>query len=172
MNCVKVFSGALIVSCLFVSAGAFGQSDEMATLKDSVGKWKAELKMFDPSGGEAGTSTGTEVNEMIGDNWLISRFEADFQGQPFKGVGLIGYDGDAKKYINHWVDSMGATMANFSGTYDAKTKTMTMTGKDQMGEGKHTTLIKDAKTRVFTMYSKPDGTDDFVKVMEITYTKQ
>jgi hypothetical protein len=47
-----------------------------------------------------------------------------------------------------------------------------MFGKDEMGEGKHVTQSKDAKTRTFTMFAKPDGATEFMKVMEITYTKE
>jgi hypothetical protein len=150
----------------------WGQEAELEFLKNSAGKWKAEIKMMIPGTEEAPVSVGTENNEMIGDAWVVSKFEGEFEGTPFKGVGLIGYDATEEKMVNYWVDSMSPSVTRFVGTYDKATKTVTMTGKDHMGEGKHTTVVKDAKTRVFTMYSKPEGADEYMKVMEITYTRQ
>ncbi len=173
MNCRKILACVFILCGLLSATVAYGQGDGMGVLKDSVGKWKAEIKMWTPGSDEVMTSTGTESSEMLGENWLVSKFAAEMAGMgPFSGVGIIGYDAEKKKYVNHWVDSTSTSMSHFEGTYDAATKTLTMTGKDQMGEGKHTTVIKNATTRVFAMYAKMEGAKDFAKVMEITYTKE
>jgi hypothetical protein len=37
---------------------------------------------------------------------------------------------------------------------------------------KHVTKYEGKDRRVMTMYSKPDGKDEFVKTMEIVYTRQ
>lgn len=166
-QCVLVFVALLSTSV------AQGQDDGSAFIQNSVGKWKAEIKMW-MAGPDADpdVSSGSETNEMVGDNWLVSKFEGEFGGAKFTGVGIVGYNAESKKFVNTWIDSISPEMAKFEGTYDKATKSITMLGKSEGNDGKHVTQIKDDKTRIFTMYQKgPDG-DDFVKVMEITYTKQ
>ncbi len=171
MRVGKLIPGCLVLIAIFSASVAWGQDDEAKFLKDSVGKWNAEIKMWAGPDQEPMTSKGSETNEMLGENWLVSNFEGDFGGAEFKGVGIIGFDSENKKLVNHWIDSMTPVMAKFEGPYDAKTKTVTMTGEMEGQQGKHVTVIKDAKTRVFTMYSKATDAKDFTKVMEITYTK-
>lgn len=173
MQCGRVF-GCVVVFCgLWSASVGRAQTEGMDVLKGTVGQWKADIKMWAEGPDRPPmTSTGTETNEMLGENWLVSKFESEFGGQPFSGMGILGYDLEKKKYVNHWIDTMAPVMSHFEGSFDAATKTMTMTGKEQGAEAKNTTVMKDSKTRIFTMYQKPEGASDFLKLMEITYTKQ
>ena len=155
-------------------------SKEHEILKKDVGTWTAECKMW-VAGPDADpiVSPGKETNRLLpGGNWLLSEFESEFGGEKFTGHGTFGYEPEKKKYVGSWVDSMSPYMMMMEGTYDDKTKTMTMfyTAKDPAGNeanGKTVCVTKDEKTRVFTMYMQArESKDKFVKMMEITYHKK
>jgi hypothetical protein len=147
-------------------------------LKQDVGTWDATIKAW-MGPGEPSVSKGKEVNKMMpGDLWSISDFEGEFGGMPFYGHGTFGYDTNKKKYVGTWVDSMSTTPMLMEGTYDAAAHTMTMLSDTVGQDGKpvKTKSVSEQKSdgsRVFTMYMKSDATGpDFVKAMEITYTKK
>jgi hypothetical protein len=141
------------------------------------GVWDAEITMTLP-GQEATKSKGTETNRLIGGKWLISDFKGEFFGQPFEGHGVNGYDTDKNKYVATWVDSMSAHIDLMEGTYDEKTKTLTLnadskdpaTGKPM--KMRLETQFKDDDTRTFNEYVQAEGQKEFVKFMEVKYTKR
>ena len=97
-------------------------------------------------------------------------------GQPFEGMGIMGYDNAKKEYVNTWIDSMGTGMMNATGSYDAETKTLTETGSytDPMA-GQQTfkgvTKFIDEDNVSYEMYiSGPEGKE--TRVMEINYTRK
>jgi hypothetical protein len=156
-------------------------SDEHKVLKKDVGTWNVVMKIY-PQGpdGPAIESKGEETNRLIGDGmWLISNFKGDLGGMTFEGQGTIGYDPGKKKYTGTWIDNMKPTMDTMEGDYDAKTQTLTMysesidpaTGKPM--KMKNVGKSIDNNTRTFTMYSLTPGTkDEYVKMMEIHYTRK
>lgn len=172
-----------VVFALFVSGlvtSTFSQTeDESAILQQEVGKWKAELKMWIAGpDSEPMTFEGVETNEMLGENWVLTNFEGNFGGTEFKGHGVFGYDLRKEKFISTWVDSVNGFMSTAEGSYDPETKMITTSGKDldpmsgELVDGRQTKEVKEDGSRVATMYVKPDGSDDYVKMMEITYTRK
>lgn len=144
-------------------------------LEKQVGVWDAKLLFF-PPGSEKGepAGEGVETNRMLGGGlWLVSDFKADFGATPFEGHGTTGYDTKKGKYVGNWVDSFETRIATNEGTYDEKTKTLTMLGKGtdptsgKPTDEKQVTTFSDDDNRVFTLYMKTEGSDDFVKVMSI-----
>jgi len=148
-------------------------------LAKGVGTWDASVKTWSagPSS-EPMVSKGVETNTMLGGLWLVSEFKGEFGGQTFEGRGQTGYDTNKGKYVGTWVDTMTTEIMVSEGDFDEKTQTMTMTskGKDPAGksyESKQVGQHKGDDTRVFTMFMKSaDTKDEYVKVMEITYTRR
>ncbi len=152
---------------------------EHKKLKDDVGVWDAEMKLWMDPNADPMVSKGVETNRMLGDYWLVSDFTADLAGQKFAGHGQTGYDPNTKKFVGTWIDTMSASISPMEGTWDEKTGEMTMimtsidpaSGKEV--KSKSISKRKDDKTRIFTMYMQaPDGGDEWVKSMEITYTRR
>jgi hypothetical protein len=172
----KWLAAILILMCGSAYAQLPEAPKEMDVLKNDVGQWNCEIKMWMDPSGEPMVSKGTERNRMLGDMWLISEFKGDFGGMAFEGLGQYGYDTDKKKYVGSWVDSMSPYPSHMEGTWDAETKTMTHMGTGKSPDGtemksKSVVVYKDGG-RVFTMYNQgPGGENDWQKVMEITYTK-
>lgn len=147
-------------------------------LLKEVGTWKAKVKTWMAGPDQEPTnSEGSETNVMVGDLWLVTQFKGEFAGTPFEGRGQYGYDPQKGKYIGTWIDSMDAQMMALEGTYDDKARTLTMHATFEGPDGqpalaRNVTEYKEDGSRVFTFSMKSDATgDDYVKVMEITYTK-
>ena len=150
---------------------------EHKALEQFVGTWDANVKMWMAPGAPPQESTGTAENKMaLGGRFLEQHYEGTFMNQPFTGMGYTGYDLYKKQYIGTWMDSMGTSIMNSTGTADAS-GTMTFTGKmdDPVAKKtqpfKETMKVVDNDHHVFEMWSpSPDG--KMFKMMEITYTRK
>ncbi len=146
-------------------------------LEPLVGSWNVKVKMYKKPG-EATVSEGTAERKWILDGRFVAdKFEGDFGGMKFTGLGLTGYDNQKKKYVGMWVDSMSTALMTVEGTYDADTKTLTQTGKHYCPECKaivemrDVTRIVDNDTIEQKMYRTPPGQKETLG-MEITYTRK
>jgi hypothetical protein len=130
---------------------------EHALLKKMAGTWDTTVKFMIP-GMPPDISKGSETSRMLGDLWLLSDFEGTAMEAPFKGHGIMGYDPAKKKYVGVWVDTMSTHPQLSEGTYDERTRTMTMTAKGmdmatgQPVDQRHVSRFIDDDTAVFEMY--------------------
>jgi len=150
-------------------------------LAQQEGEWDADVTMTIPGpDGKVTTakSKGVETNRLLGGKWLISDFKGEFFNAPFEGHGQNGYDAKKGKYVATWIDMMSTHIDLMEGTYDEKTKTLTLNADtEEPTSGKPMKLrletqFKDEGTRVFTEYVQMEGQKEFAKFMEITYTKR
>ncbi|MEZ5966950.1 MAG: DUF1579 family protein [Planctomycetota bacterium] len=106
-----------------------------APLKAFVGTWTCDVNYLGTS------SKATETFEPLCNGlFMKSIVHGSFNGQPFHGLSIWGYDPQAKNYVNVWVDSTGTTPAWSTATYDATTKTMT--SSSEMGGMKMRGVLK------------------------------
>lgn len=142
--------------------------------KRLAGSWTTSTKSWYPNPNEASTSKGkSRFTLLMGGRYLRQDFRNQFDGEPFQGMGILGYDNAKKKYVGIWIDNHGTGIMHSEGSYDKKTKTMTETGVSSSPIGdmkfKMVTEYKEDDKFVFTMYEvKSDGEN---KMMEITYTR-
>jgi hypothetical protein len=129
--------------------------------------------------GEPQVTQGASKNELIfGGRFLKCDYSGEFMGKPFKGMELMGYDNQKKKYVMTWCDEMSTSIMSLEGEVDATGKIISMSTEydDPMTNKKEkmrmvTTLI-DKDNHKFEMYCtamSPDGKE--AKNMEITYTR-
>lgn len=176
---------AACLACLALSLKAQdSKTDDQSPLKVLAmeeGVWAAEITitMAGPDGKvTTSNSKGVETNRMLAGKWLISDFKGDLLGGTFEGHGQNGYDAKKGKYVATWVDSMSTHIDLMEGTYDAKTRVLTLyADSENPADGKPMkmrleTQINQNGTRVFKQYVQMDGQKDFVKFMEIKYTKR
>jgi Protein of unknown function (DUF1579) len=141
------------------------------------GAWDAEVTMFIP-GQQPAKSKGVETNRLIAGKWLISDYKGEFFGGAFEGHGVNGYDAKKSKYVATWVDTMSSRIDQLEGTYDEKTKTLSVSGEilepgsDKPAKMRMETQFKGEGTRTLTQYVQMNGQTEFVKLMEINYTKR
>jgi hypothetical protein len=179
---------AVWMSASFVTLGAKAQempipqpTAEHKLLAAEEGTWDAVIKSFENGPDSAPVvSKGVEVNTVItGGLWLASTFKGEFGGVTFEGRGFYGFDPTKKKYVGTWIDSMTPTLTVLEGTYDEKTKTLTLTGDGicpidgtKLSQRLVTTLKSDG-TREFTMYMTGTLTGGKeAKAMQVEYTRR
>lgn len=162
---------AMMEAC--IKAGTPGAEHER--FKARVGKWKAECKTWMGTE-EPSVSSGSSTFELFFEGrYLHQTYAGEWDGIPFEGRGVSGYDNIKKKYFGAWIDSMSTALTVLEGDYDPATKTTTMSGPGLMPDGSPYTMRTvdrevNPNTFVFEMYMPgPDGKE--VKNMEITYTR-
>jgi hypothetical protein len=148
---------------------------EHAILQKDVGTWEVEISMsFE---GQEMKSKGTETVKMLGPFWSLSDMQYDYMGMPIKSHGIIGYDADKKKFLGTWHESSSANLTTMEGTYDAKTRKLTMFMKGKSPDGKPTkfksiTTYTGKDTKTFEFFMLKSGSDsEFEKNMEMKYTR-
>jgi len=182
---VVALSAALAASFAFAPSAttAVAQDGEMAMEKPGpehkhlaalAGTWDQTIKFkMDPAGEWQESKNVETIKVVCGGFFVAAETNGQMMGAPFEGRNLMGYDNHKKKFTAMWIDSFGSYMTLMEGTYDEKTKTLTMTG-DMLEpmSGKYmkvrmTTEDKSADEHVAKMYMPgPDG-KEFV-MMEIT----
>jgi hypothetical protein len=157
-------------------AGTPGAGHEV--LKTLAGDWTVTSRAWMPGDKKPQQSAGTSTLAWVLDGrFLRQDFKGNWGGQPFEGLGFLGYDNVKKEYVSTWMDSMSTGIAQAAGQYDAATKTI----KDQgsfscplTGE-KNTPFraewkIVDANNMVYNMFAKgPDGKE--FQSMELKYKR-
>jgi hypothetical protein len=145
-----------------------------AKLNELAGSYSAEVEMSMPGMPPNSKSHGEQVDELVcGGNWLQTRFVGDFNGMPFEGYGLLGYDPTKKEYSNFWVDGFSPNMAKSTGTFDQAGKELLMKGECVNMDGKPvvneelTRLDKDKKIMILKSRTK---TGEDAGTMKIIYT--
>ena len=93
------------------------------------GTWNEDITMWmDPA--KPTKSTATAENKMIlGGRYQQSNHKGSFNGMPFEGMSLLGYDNAKKAFMSSWIDNMGTGIMNMEGKWDPATKTINFTGK-------------------------------------------
>ena len=152
---------------------------EHAALNPLAGSWKTTVKSFM---GPAGPMPQPQVTEgtcdrnwMMGGRYLVSNYKGNFNGMPFEGMEVLGYDNMKKQYVSSWMDNMGTGIMQSTGSaMDPATKSFTLTGTSPDPSGqvmsmREVTNIVDGNTYTMTMFASMGGQEQ--KVMEITYTR-
>lgn len=160
---------------------AYATPGEMQKMMASWnGTWNGKVLLWHKAGMAPDSSKATSVNKMImGGRYQISNFTGNMMGMPFEGMSKMAYDNAKKVFISTWIDNMGTGISTMEGTWDAATKTMTMTGKmvdPERGDGRETVArqvfrVIDDIHHVMEMYGPGDDGKEF-KWMEINFTKK
>ncbi|HXH17759.1 MAG TPA: DUF1579 domain-containing protein, partial [Chitinophagales bacterium] len=148
-----------------------------AMLAKSDGVWNADVTMWMNPDAPPAKSTATVTNRMIlGGRYQEAKHSGSFEGMPFEGISILGYDNAKKKFVNTWIDNMGSGIMMMEGTWDETSKTIhftgnqidPMTGSDM--EVRQTLKIADDNHHIMEMYMKYPGSEEY-KSLEIHYTR-
>lgn len=141
-------------------------------LKAMVGTWNAVVKSW-TGGPEPVVTKGVMKNSMMfGGRFLESHYKGTYDGKPFEGLGLTGYDLKKNQLISFWADDMSTTWMTTTGgmSEDGKelTGTSTIDGMDGKPMAVRTvTRIESPAKHVYTMFGTMNGQE--VPMVEITY---
>lgn len=145
-------------------------------LKSLAGSWNYTMNYWMSPGAEPHTESGTVESKWILDGrFLKMKVEGSSMGQPFEGMGIMGYNNLTNQYENVWIDNMGTGMMTATGTYDAGSKTITETGTytDPSGEKEFrgVTTLKDADNYSYELFVPgPEGKE--FRMLDLQYTRK
>lgn len=152
-----------------------GPMHKMMAMAD--GNWKTDITFWMAPGAPPSKQMGACTNKMIlGGRYQESRHTGDMGGQPFEGIGVMGYDNAKKIFFSTWVDNMSTGVMYLEGKWDDATRSITFTGKStDPTSGKDLNIREvvkwvDDNTQTMEMYMMQDGTE--FKNMEIKLTRQ
>lgn len=141
------------------------------------GNWDEDIKMWMAPGAPEQTMKASCTNRMIlGGRYQESTHKGDFMGMPFEGIGTLGWDNAGKFFVNTWIDNFGTGMMISTGTWDEKTKTITLKGSmtDPMTgkpvQIRETLRIVNDDTQIMEQFTMKDGQE--FKNMEIKMTRR
>ncbi|MEP6645839.1 MAG: DUF1579 domain-containing protein [Saprospiraceae bacterium] len=154
---------------------AFATPGPMHKLMDSwKGSWSADVTSWMDPKTPPMKSTATVENTMaLNGLYQMGHYIGTMMGAPFEGYSTLAYDNAKKMFVDTWVDNMGSGVVIMMGTWNDKTKTLSlsgtqtnaMTGKDS--PIRQETKLIDANTQKMTMYGEGmDGKE--MKFMEAT----
>ncbi|MCP4246958.1 MAG: DUF1579 domain-containing protein [bacterium] len=159
----------------WIKLGVPGEHHEH--LKPMAGKWNVALKMWmDPAAPPQESAATVEYRWILDGRFLQEEVKGHFMGEPFEGLGFIGYDNLQKKYTTAWMESMGTMIITSMGTCDSSGKVFNFTGEhpDPMTGGTKKSryvmrLVNDNKMTGENHETGPDGQER--KTMELVYTR-
>lgn len=168
-------SGQEEMEAAWMKAATPGQHQKY--LEAMVGQWQMSGKSWMEPSTEPMTWTGTATKEMfMGGRFLREEIISELMGQPFEGLGIMGYNNVTGKYWYAWLDNMSTGLFTSVGTGDEKGKVFTlvgdyddpMTGKKQ--KSKTVITILDENKHTYASYMIGPKGEETVS-MEITYVR-
>ena len=134
-----------------LKAGAPGEAHKK--LEPLVGIFNASVKFWSSPSSPPEETSGIVRNAWALDGRFVEqRFEGTLMGQPYSGVGFIGYDNAKRKYTSVWLDTGNTAIMESSGAFDPEGKVLTLTGTmDDPATG------KPAKTTQKIFFAGKDG---------------
>ncbi len=154
---------------------ATGPPAEMKQLEAMNGEYKVKFQYkMDPTVDTWTEAAATAVlSTVVGGGAQQLLFEGEMMGMPFTGMGLTTYDRETKQWQTTWVDSMGARISMYTGSFEGgkmvvqgKEKTQGMTFQSRL-----TTYNITKQGFEWKYEMSMDGTN-FMETAKATYTKK
>ena len=155
--------------------------EEHKLLEKMAGKWDVTFNMWMAPGQAPMVATGSSDSKMIlGGRILLNNGHTEGGGMTTDIMTILGYDKRHKVYTMVSYDSWGTYYVTASGTYNAETKTLVMSGEDldPIAGFKQVydfvfKYVSDDKMVFEVIFKNPElthGQAEF-KSVEVTYTK-
>ena len=144
-------------------------------MQQRVGTWDAEIV----APGRDGTPARTKATLTVGQHtdWhTLDTFRGELMGVPLLGHGVHSWCPVRRVFLLHWVDSMSPAPMAMTGTFDAKTKELTMNGEcfslgGVLAPCRAVTKFVDADHMTWTFFATGlDG--QVVEQLRATYTRR
>jgi hypothetical protein len=140
-------------------------------LEQLVGTWEGKEALSPSPWGPGGEAVGRSTLRLDADGfYLIQDYVEEKDGRvAFRGHGVIGWDGEKKRYAWYWFDSMGfVPRAPTFGTWEGDTL-LFQSEVPGMGFGRYTWTIGQGRYR-FKIENSRDG-ETWAQMMEGDYAR-
>ena len=154
-------------------------NENHALLKQLEGDWTAKIMHWMAPGAPAEEMMGAGAAQMtMGGRFLEQNFTGSYQGQPFVGRGVYGYDNIQQKFVSIWYDNMGTgIMMSYDSTYDPAAKKLTEEGNmscpmtnNQRWYRAELTFGEDEDHYTYETFMKDENGEEY-RAMLIEYTR-
>ncbi len=147
-------------------------------IAQSDGQWSEEIQMWmDPNAPVQSMKTNC-VNKMIlGGRYQESIHTGNFNGMPFEGHSITGWDNARKIVFSTWIDNMGTGLAYMEGTWNEATKSIELKGKmtdpmtGNMNDIREVLKFVDDNTQIMEQYGVKDGKEYMTMEIKLTRVK-
>ena len=148
-----------------------------AKLEPLIGKWTVTGKFRMTPDAAWEDFGGTMTRDWIMDGRFVrEEVESEWMGQPFHGLGILGYDNVREEFTTVWIENMSTGTMTSAGTMGADgaityegVNSNCMTGEKKCWS-KSRLVFKSPTEHVYTSYSKDDSGKEF-QSGEIVATK-
>ena len=100
-------------------------TDQHKMLMKAAGEWEGTISMKMPDGSE-GKTPCSETITKLGDLWTKSDFTMEYEGMPFEGHSILGYQTADDKLVGTWIDAWTPYLAVMEGEMDLEAGTTEM----------------------------------------------
>lgn len=147
-------------------------------LAKADGEWQEQITIWMTPEAVPTKSMATATNKMIMDGrYQYSTHKGSFNGRPFEGLSIMGYDNAKKVFENSWIDNMGTGIMITRGPWNEANKSIELKGSYvDPSSGKEMSVREimkwvDDNTQTMEMYMvTPEGKE--MKTMEIMLTRK
>ncbi len=151
-------------------------SDVHKMMALSDGEWSEDILMWMDPNAPAQSMHTTGFNKMIlGGRYQESVHSGEFNGMPFEGRSITGWDNARKIVFSTWIDNMGTGIVYMEGSWNEANKSIEMKGKmtdpmtGNMTDIREVLKFIDENNQVMEQYGVKDGKE--YKSMEIKLTR-
>ena len=146
-------------------------------LAQFAGDWDGTVRLFMPGAPPMESKTACSSKMEFDGRYLYAHHNGEFGGQPFKGVGIMGYNNVVKRFETTWIDNMGTGVEYGTGSCSADGKTFTINSEmtdptqgKKVGTREVWSVTDADHYRIEFFQAGPDGKE--AKSMEIEYARK
>ena len=145
-------------------------------LQQMAGRWRIHQRDWRSSQTPWNDATGIATwRPVLGGRFIEQELVTTLGGHPYHGLGLIGFDREAGKYVGAWMDDFGTSLLPLEGSWDAASRTLNLKGyvgpqADPHMQWSMKQIWRD-KNHVTVEWWGPSATGAPMKHVEVDYTR-
>jgi hypothetical protein len=147
-----------------------------ARLASRAGTWDLDITYWERPDAEPLRTKGTsQVTAIWGGRYLVEHLKTEFDGEPFSGLGITGYDNFKNKFVSVWIDCLSTGIMRATGEGEGATIVYDSESVDfvnrsyKMCRSSERTI--DADTRRIFLYDTDLDGNEFMS-FEIVYRRK
>lgn len=181
----------LVTSVILLTAGVLSAAEskpdmeamgktgpEHAALAKAVGEWHVESTMWmSPEAAPMRSKATATFTAVLDGRWIRQEYTGEWMDRPFIGIGMNGYDNQARQHVTMWFDNASTAAVILKGeraedgaiTYRGVMEHCPNTGGAVVM--RHVCTMPAPGRMIYTMYSNAPGAPE-QKRMELVYTRR
>jgi hypothetical protein len=138
-----------------------------ALLGNMIGTWDTAMSM---GGGEPINGTSV-IRAVEGSSFVFEEAHSEVFGQPFMGLGIVGYDQQTRTWMTVWIDSAESGLSVSAGQFDKDNKSLVKRSEATADAPAQLQITRFTGDDSFVFVMGPDG-DDFKPELVIQYQRR